>query len=154
MILLISLVGFAAEITAVIIGFIIVSGKIKSVKILGIGYIVTGIIGIVTQASFLARNIVRTSDIIRILINVDTAAAVVSSLFGLLCVCLFVHKNYGFVEDDYTPTGKWLMEAKAFKAFPLWFVHFLSERKIYNSSFSKYGTEYTLYKKNLQENSK
>lgn len=21
-----------------------------------------------------------------------------------------VHKNYGFVEDDYTPTGKWLME--------------------------------------------
>ena len=95
LILLITLVGFAAEITVVIIGFIIVSGKIKSVKILGIGYIVTGIIGIVTQASFLARNIVRTSDIIRILINVDTAAAVVSSLFGLLCVCLFVHKNYG-----------------------------------------------------------
>ena len=60
LILLITLVGFAAEIAAVIIGFIIVSGKIKSVKILGIGYIVTGIIGIVTQAVFLARNIVRT----------------------------------------------------------------------------------------------
>ena len=56
--------------------------------------------------------------------------------------------------EELLPPGKWLMEAKAFKAFPLWFVHFLSERKIYNSSFSKYGTEYTLYKKSLQEKSK
>ena len=55
--------------------------------------------------------------------------------------------------EQLLPPGKWLMEAKAFKAFPLWFVHFLSERKIYNTSFSKYGTEYTLYKKSLQENS-
>lgn len=38
--------------------------------------------------------------------------------------------------------GQWLMEAKAFKAFPLWFVRFLSSRKIYNTSFSKYGTEF------------
>lgn len=44
--------------------------------------------------------------------------------------------------------GQWLMEAKAFKAFPLWFVRFLSSRHIFNSSFSKYGTE---YKKHLQE---
>ena len=42
--------------------------------------------------------------------------------------------------------GYWLMEAKAFKAFPLWFVRFLSERKIYPTSFSKYGTEYKMYK--------
>lgn len=41
--------------------------------------------------------------------------------------------------------GQWLMEAKAFKAFPLWFVHFLSERKIRKISFSKYGTEYKRY---------
>jgi len=38
--------------------------------------------------------------------------------------------------------GTWLMEAKAFKAFPLWFVKFLSSRKINSTSFSKYGTEY------------
>lgn len=44
------------------------------------------------------------------------------------------------------PEGKWLMEAKAFKAFPLWFVKFLSERRIYSTSFSKYGTEYRNYK--------
>jgi len=37
------------------------------------------------------------------------------------------------------------MEAKAFKAFPLWFVRFLSERRIFQTSFSKYGTEYKNY---------
>ena len=42
--------------------------------------------------------------------------------------------------------GQWLMEAKAFKTFPLWFAHFLSQRKIYQISFSKYGKEYTIYK--------
>ena len=39
--------------------------------------------------------------------------------------------------------GFWLMEAKAFKAFPLWFCRFLSQRKIHKISFSKYGSEYT-----------
>ncbi|MBQ4378848.1 MAG: polyphosphate polymerase domain-containing protein [Treponema sp.] len=38
--------------------------------------------------------------------------------------------------------GQWLMEAKAFKAFPLWFTHFLAERRLFKTSFSKYGTEY------------
>lgn len=44
------------------------------------------------------------------------------------------------------PPGTWLMEAKAFKAFPLWFVKFLSGQKIYSTSFSKYGTEYKMNK--------
>ncbi len=39
--------------------------------------------------------------------------------------------------------GQWLMEAKAFKAFPLWFTHFLAERSLFKTSFSKYGREYT-----------
>ncbi len=50
--------------------------------------------------------------------------------------------------EQLLPEGKWLMEAKAFKAFPLWFVHFLSEKKIFSTSFSKYGAEYKIYKKN------
>ena len=45
----------------------------------------------------------------------------------------------------------WLMEAKAIKAFPLWFVNHLSENKIYSSSFSKYGTEYKNYIGDLHE---
>lgn len=45
------------------------------------------------------------------------------------------------LDDD-----KWLMEAKGNYSFPLWFVHFLSERKIQSNSFSKYGKEFELYK--------
>lgn len=48
--------------------------------------------------------------------------------------------------DNLLPEGQWLMEAKAFKTFPLWFAHFLSSRKIYQSSFSKYGFEFKKYK--------
>ena len=48
--------------------------------------------------------------------------------------------------------GEWLMEAKAFKTFPLWFAHFLSQRKIYRTSFSKYGNEFALYKADKGEN--
>lgn len=51
-------------------------------------------------------------------------------------------KAYG---EQLLKPGEWLMEAKAFKAFPLWFVRFLSERKIFSTSFSKYGTEYKKY---------
>lgn len=52
-------------------------------------------------------------------------------------------KAYG---EQLLKPGEWLMEAKAFKAFPLWFVRFLSERKIFSTSFSKYGTEYKKYR--------
>lgn len=37
-----------------------------------------------------------------------------------------------------------VMEVKTFQAIPMWMVHFLSENKIYKSSFSKYGTAYQL----------
>ena len=52
------------------------------------------------------------------------------------------HDVYG---EQLLPEGVWLMEAKAYKAFPLWFSHFLSENKIYKTSFSKYGKEYTKF---------
>lgn len=45
--------------------------------------------------------------------------------------------------------GKWLMEVKISDAIPLWFTRILSELKIYQATFSKYGTE---YKKNLEKN--
>ena len=48
--------------------------------------------------------------------------------------------------DNLLKDGQWLMEAKAFKTFPLWFAHFLSQRKINQTSFSKYGNEYKKYK--------
>jgi SPX domain protein involved in polyphosphate accumulation len=38
--------------------------------------------------------------------------------------------------------NQWLMEIKAEKSIPLWLSKLLSEYKIYNTSFSKYGREY------------
>lgn len=40
-----------------------------------------------------------------------------------------------------------IMEAKAFNAFPMWFVQAISKDKIKNVSFSKYGREYELFLK-------
>ena len=41
--------------------------------------------------------------------------------------------------------GVWLMEIKCAGAMPMWLVRVLSEKKIYKTSFSKYGTEYKQY---------
>ena len=38
--------------------------------------------------------------------------------------------------------GQVLMEIKVAQAIPLWLVRFLSENKIYKTSFSKYGSAY------------
>ena len=40
------------------------------------------------------------------------------------------------------PKGKVLMEVKTAYAIPLWLASFLSENKIYKTSYSKYGTAY------------
>ena len=62
-------------------------------------------------------------------------------------------KNVLYREDDLSlqsgvygkrilPEGKVLMEVKTAYAIPLWLTSFLSENKIYKTSFSKYGTAY------------
>jgi len=40
------------------------------------------------------------------------------------------------------PEDQWLMEVKAEKTLPLWFVRLLSEQKLYPTSFSKVGKAY------------
>lgn len=45
--------------------------------------------------------------------------------------------------------GQFLMEVKITNAAPIWFTKLMSEMKIYPVSFSKYGTEYTRYIKNM-----
>lgn len=44
--------------------------------------------------------------------------------------------------------GRYLMEAKVSTAFPVWLAHLLSENRIYRTSFSKYGQEYTRCQEN------
>lgn len=46
---------------------------------------------------------------------------------------------------DIMPPERILMEIKIPNSMPLWLARFLSEHKIFNSSFSKYGKEYEYY---------
>ena len=53
---------------------------------------------------------------------------------------------------DILEKNQYLMEVKILGSIPLWFVHILSELKIYNTHFSKYGTEFINYTKEKQLN--
>ncbi len=50
----------------------------------------------------------------------------------------------GIYGQSVLPENKILMEIKTAAAIPLWLVSVLSRNKIYKTSFSKYGTAYTL----------
>lgn len=50
--------------------------------------------------------------------------------------------SYG---EEILPKGYYLMEVKILGAMPLWLSNTLSELKIYNTHFSKYGNEYKSY---------
>ena len=55
-------------------------------------------------------------------------------------------ENISLQEDAYgtplLPEGRVLMELKCSGGYPMWMVKFLSENKIYKTSFSKYGIAY------------
>ena len=54
-----------------------------------------------------------------------------------------LHLESGVYGKKILEDGVVLMEVKTAYALPLWFSTFLSENKIYKTSFSKYGTAYT-----------
>lgn len=51
----------------------------------------------------------------------------------------------GCFGEDILGDKKYLMEVKFLGAIPVWFTQILSELKIYNTHFSKYGNEYINY---------
>jgi hypothetical protein len=51
--------------------------------------------------------------------------------------------DYGIYGDLLLPKGQWIMEVKINNAAPLWFAELLSKYKLYPTSYSKYGTEYS-----------
>lgn len=65
-----------------------------------------------------------------------------------LSLCKGIYGNPILKEDQV------LMEVKTAGAIPLWMVEFLSENKIYKTSFSKYGTAYRTIKENSKNNDK
>ncbi len=57
----------------------------------------------------------------------------------------------GIYGQPVLPENKILMEIKTAAAIPLWLTKVLSKNKIYKTSFSKYGTAYTLMLKNEKQ---
>ena len=57
----------------------------------------------------------------------------------------------GIYGQPVIPEDTVLLEVKTAAAIPLWLVKILSANKIYKTSFSKYGTAYTLMPKNTQQ---
>ena len=57
----------------------------------------------------------------------------------------------GIYGQPVLPEDKVIMEIKTAAAIPLWLIKVLSENKIYKTSFSKYGTAYTLMLKNKKQ---
>jgi hypothetical protein len=53
-----------------------------------------------------------------------------------------VSLEYGDYGTQLLPEGYYLMEIKISDAVPLWLTSYLSEKKIFMTSFSKYGKEY------------
>ena len=58
--------------------------------------------------------------------------------------------EYGDYGRSLLNEGQWLMEVKAEKTLPMWFVRLLSKYKLYAVSFSKYGKEFMTKEEDLQ----
>ena len=75
-------------------GIMIAAGKKKSVKVLGIGYIISSVSVIMNACTvFLVRMLP-----IRVYSNFSVGLTLLSFLCGigsLVCICIFIHKNYG-----------------------------------------------------------
>lgn len=57
--------------------------------------------------------------------------------------------HYGVYGDKLLSEDEWIMEIKIGHAMPMFMTELLSELQIYPASFSKYGTEYTRYIRNV-----
>ena len=82
------------------------------------------------------------------LIESDFRITFDSNIFSRLNDFNLSSDTYGY---PVLPEGMNIMEGKTSTAIPLWLAHFLSEEKIYKTSFSKYGATYQKYIQNTTE---
>ena len=63
-----------------------------------------------------------------------------------------LYLSSGFFGEDILGEDKYLMEVKFLGSIPVWFTKILSDLKIYNTHYSKYGNEYMMYCKSNKNN--
>lgn len=95
LILLLLLMDILFGIAALVIGILIATSKIKSTRILGIKYIISAIFSFIANAIQITRFTAKTPELIASLSQVNNVISFMAAVAGLLCICLFIHKNYG-----------------------------------------------------------
>ena len=95
LILVLMFFSLLLDIALLIIGMFITTSKTKPTKILGIMYMIDGVLGFVSGVISLIRMRGYTSALIASLTWVNNVISVVTSIAVILCICLYVHKNYG-----------------------------------------------------------
>ena len=88
-------VGVMIQIALLIIGMFIITGKINSTKILGIGFVISAILGFIFNVLNLIRNTAGSPELISTLSQITNVVSVIATLAGSICICIFIHKNYG-----------------------------------------------------------
>ncbi|MBR3464527.1 MAG: hypothetical protein IKH23_05590 [Clostridiales bacterium] len=83
-----------AGIALLVLGIMIAAGKEKSLRVLGIGYIVKAVPAIMSAVSTLVIRTVSAKVFASFSVGTSYISIICSTGF-LVCVCFFVHKNYG-----------------------------------------------------------
>lgn len=65
-----------------------------------------------------------------------------------------INLESGCYGDELLEKNQYLMEIKILGAIPIWLTNILTELKIYNTNFSKYGNEFMRYVENSNKNQK
>ena len=94
--LLLMIMAVLIDIAALVIGILITTSKIKSTKILGIGYIISAALGFISDSLFILRSTLRSPELVASMSPVNTVLSFMATVAGLICICLFIHRNYGY----------------------------------------------------------
>ncbi len=82
-----------AGIALLVLGIMIAAGKEKSLRVLGIGYIVKAVPAIMSAVSNLVIRMISAKVFASFSVGTSYISLICSTGF-LVCVCLFIHKNY------------------------------------------------------------
>lgn len=89
-----NIIVIGAGVAMIIVSILIIANKTASTKILGIGYLVAGLIGLADQSFNLLMRYGNMDTVVRFSVAIGVAN-LISILVRNLTVSIFLHKNYG-----------------------------------------------------------
>ena len=89
------IIVFGSAVFLLIAGILIAVSKVKPTRILGVGYIISAVATLLSQTFSLSIRFVGTESFARLSTPVSVTGFA-CSLMSSLCICLFIHKRYGW----------------------------------------------------------